>query len=270
MFSKIAIVAALAVVATAQDASFADDSFLDSMGDFEEAQRKREAYVKEHLALVANRFKTAHTYFNAKDKEASAKNLRARWNAAWTAAVTVHEKAIAHHDFTVEQMNAALARKLKAIAAHKITVKSLATANKHRSAALKAWNKSKDNLTRSEEDMEAAKVGLASAEHVEDRAHKDFDDKHAMREDAAKADARAAAEHKAAVAHHKASAAADDAADKAERVAARARSAAFKKHQAAIKAHTAAINEKAAALKAAIKAHKDVLKHSAKNGQFAL
>ena len=158
MFTKIAIVAALAVVAAAQDATFADDSFLGSMDNFKEAEARRAAFIKKHTALVKARFVTAHKYFSAKDKEATAHALRLRWNAAWTAAITVHEKAIAHHDFTVAQMAAALARKLKAIAHHKITVASLATANKHRSAALKAWNKSKDNLARATDTMAAAKV----------------------------------------------------------------------------------------------------------------
>merc|ERR1711865_591224 len=141
MFTKIACIAALAVVATAEPATFADESFLGGEEMFKEAEARRAVYVAEHLKLVKARFDTAHTYFAAKDKEATAMLLRARWTKAWNASVKVHEKAIADHKLTVKQLEAAVARELKAVKHHKITVAALATANKHRTAALAAWKK---------------------------------------------------------------------------------------------------------------------------------
>ena len=103
--------------------------------------------------------------FSAKDKEATAKALRAKWSAAWSplpgtaawnASIAAHEKAIAHHDFTSKQLEAAIARRTAAIAHHKVTVKALKVANVHRSAALVAWNKSKAALKAAHAAYDAA------------------------------------------------------------------------------------------------------------------
>merc|ERR1711865_121399 len=116
---------------------------------------------------VKARFTTAHKYFSAKDKEATAKIVRARWNKAWNASIKVHEKAIAHHDMTVKELEAAVARKLKAIAHHKITVARLHTANVHRTAALTAWNKSKAALKAAHSAFDDAEADLKAAKSRE-------------------------------------------------------------------------------------------------------
>jgi hypothetical protein len=101
---------------------------------------RRAIFVKKHTALVKARFAAAHHYFKAKDQEATAHRLRARWNNSWKAAIHAHEKAIAHHDFTDKQLDHAISAKLATIKHYNITVASLKTANVHRSAALLAWN----------------------------------------------------------------------------------------------------------------------------------
>jgi len=165
----------------APKSTFADESFLGSEAMFKEADAARKAFEAEHMKLVKARFATAHKYFSAKDKEASAKIVRARWNKAWNASIKVHEKAIAHHDMTVKELEAAVARKLKAIAHHKITVARLHTANVHRSAALHAWNKSKDALKEAHSSYDAAEADLKDATTAEAAMHKMFDEKHATR-----------------------------------------------------------------------------------------
>tara|TARA_B110000285_G_C14904017_1_gene504636 strand:- start:104 stop:814 length:711 start_codon:yes stop_codon:yes gene_type:complete len=91
-----------------KNASFADESFLDSMGAFSEAKRKMREWQATKLRLVAVRAKKIGVYFSEKQKALAARLLAARWERDWLTAVKAHEAAIAAHKFSWKAMQAAV------------------------------------------------------------------------------------------------------------------------------------------------------------------
>jgi hypothetical protein len=91
-------------------ATYADESFLESMGAFGEAEERMRQWEAKRMALVADRFKKAHIYFSEVKKELAARKLAARWERDWLAAVKAHEAAIKAHKFSTKAMGAAMAK----------------------------------------------------------------------------------------------------------------------------------------------------------------
>merc|ERR1712195_55917 len=79
-------------------ANYSDDSFLDDMDSFNEAEERRAKYVAEHMALNKARYTKAKIYFKAKDTAALKVRIEGEWNTKWLAAVKKHDDAIAKHE----------------------------------------------------------------------------------------------------------------------------------------------------------------------------
>merc|ERR1719272_2076378 len=81
-------------------ASFGDNSFLNDMGSFKEAQAARMKYLAQHMKLVKARYVKAHRYFRAKDHAAVTRRILGRWNRAFKLVARRHEAAIRKHKYT--------------------------------------------------------------------------------------------------------------------------------------------------------------------------
>jgi hypothetical protein len=90
-------------------ATYADESFLESMGAFGEAEARMREWEAKHMRLVADRFKKAHVYFSEVKKELAARKLAARWERDWLAALKAHRSAIEAHKFSAAAMDRAVA-----------------------------------------------------------------------------------------------------------------------------------------------------------------
>jgi len=289
MFAKTALIATIAVAAQAitlqaTGATFADFGNLADMDSFEEAMGARTKFVEEQKVLSAARMTTAHIYFNARDKAAETVRLEGEFNAAWLAAVKVHDASIEKHEGAKADAIAAKTKKRNAIHAKLMASEAATAAEALKLHALANWNDSKLALKNAQEADAAAEEAhnnarlhhesmsqkLADAEAHHGAMKAEYETREKNHNGALATEAEAAKMEAVSRAAHKAARKAEAAADAAERVAARARSASLKSFTEATEDRIEAEDARAAALAKAKAAGQAVRTHMQANWMYAL
>ena len=106
MFAKIAILAAVATVASADDfMTFAGLGWLKSPATMKKAEEARAKFMKAYAKKVAARHHHSMVYFKSKAWKIKAHNEMVAWAGHFQAAVEAHEKAIKGHKAAVKHMH---------------------------------------------------------------------------------------------------------------------------------------------------------------------
>merc|ERR1711957_124989 len=238
---------------------------------FEEAEKARMAYMKEHMRLVAIRARAAKAYFGAKARAAALLIIRNRFDSVLRAWVVKHKASIKADNISRLHMRLAWDARLKAEKHHRISMAALHLARHHESEAKERWEHAQEVMSKAHTKLTAATSAHHTAHHVHEVAEK-ID--HAMlhlKEEAQKWYKKTVAfEHTAhhakdaAIAHHlKMQHIHEHAHAHMEKTAA-SRRAAHARLDASIKKHIKAMDNRHRLFKAAKKAHRHVVSHATK------
>merc|ERR1711957_814220 len=133
---------------------------------FEEAEKARMAYMKEHMRLVAIRARAAKAYFGAKARAAALLIIRNRFDSVLRSWVVKHKASIKADNISRLHMRLAWDARLKAVKHHRISMAALHLARHHESEAKERWE-------HAQEVMSKAHTKLTAATNAHHTAHLD-------------------------------------------------------------------------------------------------
>merc|ERR1711957_1023006 len=260
---------------------------------FEEAEKARMAYMKEHMRLVAIRARAAKAYFGAKARAAALLIIRNRFDSVLRSWVVKHKASIKADNISRLHMRLAWDARLKAEKHHRISMAALHLARHHESEAKERWEHAQEVMSKAHTKLTAATSAHHTAHHVhevaekidhamlplkeeaqkwykktvafEHTAHHDFDHHHDITGHAEEHEEAAHHAKDHAIAHHlKMESIHKSAHAHMEKTAASRRHAHAHLDYAILK-HIKAMDNRHRLFEAAKKAHRHVVKHATKN-----